>query len=374
METDPLISVIIPSYNYGPFLGNAISSVLAQRGEGFRTEILVIDDGSKDNTASVAQGFGAPVNYIYQDNQGLSGARNTGIRNASGDFIVFLDADDLLPPDYIKIQLENFRKNDATDISVCHCLLIDLDTKDTTLWPLKADNLALHLCHSNVAPVHAFMTRSSAIRQAGFFDIERKACEDYDFWLRLAGMGKRIAPATGTFAVYRRHATSMTGQVLQQVLSDMSARLEIRKLLETSPGFPGVPKYYGWLAYAAGTLSSATTVAEGLPKLARDMVTHSAKALLEGASSYSQAKAYEPHLIQSDRYYACDYFSHAKLYGEEYSPTLAKAMKFLSSRYPFLENASLEQLQARKTHLFRNLLAEHDSIGPELQKYKLSAA
>lgn len=374
METDPLISVIIPSYNYGHFLGSAVSSVLAQQGDGFRTEILVVDDGSKDNTASVAQGFGAPVNYIYQENQGLAGARNTGIRNATGDFIVFLDADDLLPPDYIKKQLENFRKNEAADISVCHCLLIDLDKKDATLWALKADNLALHLCHSNVAPVHAFMTRTDAIRQAGFFDIERKACEDYDFWLRLAGMGKKMAVATGTFAIYRRHAASMTGQVLQQILSDMSARLEIRKLLETSPSFPGVPKYYGWLAYAAGTLSSSTAVAQGIPKLARDMVNHSAEALLEGASAYSQAKAHEPHLILSERYYACDYFSHAKLYGEEYSAPLAKAMKFLSSRYPVLENASLEQLQARRTHLFRNLLAEHDSIGPELQKYKLPAA
>ena len=370
----PKISVIIPSYNYGHFLANAINSVLDQQGEGFQAEIIVVDDGSKDNTGEVAQAFGEAVKYIYQDNQGLAAARNTGIENTTGEFVVFLDADDLLPPDYIKNQLENFRKNEAADISVCHCLLLDLDEKDTTLWPLKADNLELHLCHSNIAPVHAFMTRSNAIREAGLFDRGRKACEDYDYWLRLAGLGKRFAVATNTFAVYRRHASSMTGQVLQQVLSDMSARLEIRKLLESSPGFPGVPKYYGWLAYAAGTISSSAIIAQGLPKLARDMVNHSAEALLEGARYYSQAKACEPHLIQSERYYACEYFSHARLYGDEYSSTMAKALSFLSSRYPALENASPGQLQARQSHLFRNLLAEHDSIESELQKYKLPVA
>lgn len=374
MKKDPLISVIIPSYNYGHFLDSSIRSVLSQRGNGFKTEIIVIDDGSKDNTPSVAQGFGKSVNYIYQDNQGLAGARNTGIKNATGDFIVFLDADDLLTPDYIKNHLENFRKNEAVDISVCHCLLIDLDNKGTTLWPLKGDNLALHLCQSNVAPVHAFMTRGDAIRQAGFFDIERKACEDYDFWLRLAGMGKRMAVVTNTFAIYRRHASSMTGQTLQQRLSDMSARLEIRKLLEASPDFPGVPKYYGWLAYAAGTIASSQGLAQRLPKLAMEMVRNSAEALLEGANHYSRAKADTPHLIQSERFYACEYFYHAKLFGQHSSPVMAKALGFLSSHYSLKNTASLDQLQARRGHLFQNLLAEHDSISPELQSYGLLEA
>ena len=96
ISTPCLISVIIPCYNYGRFLPDAVNSVLGQKKDGLAVEIIVVDDGSTDDTAAVAQRLGSSIQYIYQENQGPSAARNSGIRIARGDYLVFLDADDLL--------------------------------------------------------------------------------------------------------------------------------------------------------------------------------------------------------------------------------------------------------------------------------------
>ena len=89
------LSVIVPTFDYGHFLAACLRSVLRQNVADL--EVLVIDDGSQDDTASVVAGCPA-VRYVYQHNQGLSGARNTGMQKSSGEYLLFLDADDLLPP------------------------------------------------------------------------------------------------------------------------------------------------------------------------------------------------------------------------------------------------------------------------------------
>src|SRR5689334_19281127 len=102
-------SVVIPAYNYGRYLGRAIDSALAQTRPV--DEIIVVDDGSTDNTREVAESFGERIIYVYQKNKGLSAARNTGIRKATGDWVAFLDADDWWHPDKIKRQLEAASKD-----------------------------------------------------------------------------------------------------------------------------------------------------------------------------------------------------------------------------------------------------------------------
>ena len=97
------ISVVIPCYNHGAYLATAINSVLAQNYQPF--EIIVVDDGSTDNTKEVACGF-EKVQYLYQTNQGLSAARNTGIKRSTGDYIIFTDADDWFLPDALETNLE----------------------------------------------------------------------------------------------------------------------------------------------------------------------------------------------------------------------------------------------------------------------------
>ena len=98
------ISVIIPAYNYAHFLTQTLHSVLRQDTGDVPVEIIVVDDGSTDATADAAQAFGAQIRYIHQQNQGLSAARNTGMRLAQGRALLFLDADDLLMPGVLASQ------------------------------------------------------------------------------------------------------------------------------------------------------------------------------------------------------------------------------------------------------------------------------
>ena len=106
---DPLVSVIIPCFNQGRFLAEAIACMQNQTYR--HTEIIVVDDGSTDNTKQVAQSY-PQVKYIWQKNQGLPASRNTGIRNCTGDYVAFLDADDWLYSDAIKTNLRYLRQND----------------------------------------------------------------------------------------------------------------------------------------------------------------------------------------------------------------------------------------------------------------------
>lgn len=368
----PLISVIIPSYNYGCYLSDAIRSVLAQDAESFETEIIVVDDGSSDNTAEIARGFGSHIRYIQQDNQGLSEARNTGIKNASGDFIIFLDADDLLGENVISTHLKNFRANPTADLSICHCYCVNTDTGVKTLWPIKAAHLDMHLCYSNIAPVHAFMIRAQTIRDTGYFDPKRKACEDYDFWLRCAEKGKHFALAPDAFVIYRQHGDSMSGRHVAQFLQDVSVRLDIEKIFNVNTHFPHAGSYYGWLAYAAGLLASSIGLNQSHPELGLEMINSSAQSLLTGAKSFPKSSPTDTHLIQAERYYALEFFINALQLGPNFTPELTKATSFIAARYSNLTRSTIERLKITKNNIYRRLLSNYSSITPKLKEFRLS--
>ena len=108
-DTGPLVSVVIPAYNSGKFVAQAVESVLAQTYAPF--EIIVVDDGSTDETKDVLGRFNGQINYIHQANSGPSAARNAGIRVARGAYICFLDADDLWTPDRLAVQMAFMQAN-----------------------------------------------------------------------------------------------------------------------------------------------------------------------------------------------------------------------------------------------------------------------
>src|ERR1700722_11358410 len=108
-ERNPGVSVIIPTYNYGSFLADCVKSVLRQSEKSI--EIIIVDDGSTDSTPDVVKPFTGKVKYIFQENKGLSSARNTGLKHASGDLVQFLDSDDLLGIDAIAAKANFLRQN-----------------------------------------------------------------------------------------------------------------------------------------------------------------------------------------------------------------------------------------------------------------------
>lgn len=370
-NSQPLISVIIPCYNYGKYLPHAVESVLAQKGEDFDCEIIIVDDGSSDNTAEIAGGFGEPVQYVYQENQGLSAARNTGIRNTSGDFIIFLDADDLLGPNVIEAHLKNFRTNQEIDLSICHCYCVNKDTGENIFWPLRAAHHDLHLCHSNIAPVHAFMTRRETIRDVGFFDTGRTACEDYDFWLRCAKLGKRFAIATEAFVVYIQHGDSMSGQSNRQIAQDIAVRLEALNWIDDAAHFPRAGSYYGRLAFASGLISTAGSMLNAQPQYALELMNRSASALLEGARAFPKTPPADPHLIQAERYYALNYFLYSGNMGNNCPPLLRKAFAFIETRYPNLVKGSFDDIAAKLRYINRRLVGDFSLMPAMLKTFKL---
>jgi len=116
MTQMPLVSVVIPTYNC-PFLSEAIKSALTQTYENI--EIIIVDDGSTDKTRETVERYHSKVQYIYQENEGVSSARNNGIRASHGDYIAFLDADDVWLPDKLKEQISVFY--DKKDIGFVYC-------------------------------------------------------------------------------------------------------------------------------------------------------------------------------------------------------------------------------------------------------------
>ena len=211
---DPLVSVIIPCYNHGRYLANAIESVLTQNYD--RIEIIVIDDGSVDDTAMVAKKYDQVI-YYYQTNQGLSASRNRGVELSKGDFIVFLDADDWLLPNAIQLNLQKLQQHpEAALVSGAHIFYYQPEEKKwDIIKEVESDHYQQMLMGNYMGMPSAVMyQRWAAVKFP--FDTNLKNCEDYDQYFKIL----RIHPVihhTGLIAVYRNHEKNKSGNIPVQL-------------------------------------------------------------------------------------------------------------------------------------------------------------
>jgi glycosyltransferase involved in cell wall biosynthesis len=177
------ISVIIPTYNRASFLEKTIESVLNQTKEV--DELIVIDDGSSDNTQEIVKKYN--IKYIYQENNGVSSARNCGIKNAKNDWICFLDSDDIWELDKISIQSE-FHKNN-TDILFSYSderwFYKDKEVNQKKHQQKSTTNHFLDHIKLCIIGTSSVMCHKSIFDSVGVFDESFRACEDYDLWLRI---------------------------------------------------------------------------------------------------------------------------------------------------------------------------------------------
>lgn len=202
------VSIIIPCYKQAHYLGEAIASVLAQSYQNF--EIVVVDDGSPDNTAEIAAQY--PVRYIRQDNQGLSGARNTGIRESRGKYLVFLDADDRLTPNALEDGLVCLKTHPEFAFISGHHRYIKGDGSLLNEYPPEPidDDHYIALLKRNYVGMHAAVMYQRFVFDAvGGFDTSLKSCEDYDLYLRIARKFPIYRHPSIT-AEYRWHDSNMT--------------------------------------------------------------------------------------------------------------------------------------------------------------------
>jgi glycosyltransferase involved in cell wall biosynthesis len=185
----PRLSAIIPTYNYAAYLKDAITSVLKQSIRDL--ELIVIDDGSTDNTVEVVESIkDQRLLYHFQDHQGVSAARNTGIRLSSGKYLAFLDADDIWLPQKSALQIREFEENPDIGLVYGSYELIDsggnhLATRDVGIN--KANCLEKLICGNCIAgSASTSMINRDVFMKSGLFDPHLIAGEDWDMWLRIA--------------------------------------------------------------------------------------------------------------------------------------------------------------------------------------------
>lgn len=224
MNRPPLVSIIIPCYNYGHLLGDTLDSVLNQTYQNW--ECIIVDDGSIDNSKEIAVKYcsiDTRIKYLYQPNKGLATARNTGLRDSQGEFIQFLDADDILASDKIAKHINVFLSHTSLDVVFCaaYNFIKGIENlPEATKVELKAKPITGHgkevldeLIIDNMFLVHCALFRASLITEVGYFNETMITCEDWNFWFRIALANKKFMYSSeeGAEVYVRSHGKNMSG-------------------------------------------------------------------------------------------------------------------------------------------------------------------
>ncbi|TKB23960.1 glycosyltransferase [Desulfopila sp. IMCC35006] len=191
MNKIPEVSVVITCFNYGRYLEGCLCSVLAQTYEDY--EIIVVDDGSTDNTPQIMTRFADVRNLVYirQDNSGQANSKNKGIKNARGRYVAFLDADDLWEKDKLAKQVRLF-ENKAVGVVYSRARVIDKNGHSVTfnfslqyLTP-RSGMVSRWLLFDNFIPFSSSIVRKECIERLGAFDETLSMGIDWDLWLRIS--------------------------------------------------------------------------------------------------------------------------------------------------------------------------------------------
>lgn len=237
------VDVIIPAYNAARFLPGAIESVLAQTETAWR--ILLVDDGSTDNTREVVESFarllGDRFRYIFQENRGLPAARNTAIRNSSSPLLALLDADDLWLPNRLADSLASFAGRPEVGLSYGRITRFSdtgavIDTFAGNGDRGQTDAARWIYTRKIELPCPSVTFRRVCVEKVGMFDETMRATEDRDLWLRIA-QHYQVAFVPSVIALYRRTDSSMSGDLPRMLRAQL-------QFIEKHYGEPGC----GWWA------------------------------------------------------------------------------------------------------------------------------
>jgi GT2 family glycosyltransferase len=297
----PTVSVIIPTFNRWPLVGKAVESVLAQ--SYAKLEIIVVDDGSTDDTAQQLSQFGARLRTLKQPHRGVSAARNLAVRHARGSYLAFLDSDDLWLPKKLSVQTSFIERNPAVQI----CQTDEIWIRNGVRVNPKAKHRkpsgdifmpSLELCL--VSPSAVMLTRK-LFERVGGFDENFPVCEDYDLWLRVAV--DYPVPLIGDALVIKRggHADQLSRSIWGM---DRYRVLALQKLLQS--GLGGVRR-----------------------TAAIDVLRRKVGVLASGAhkrGKASDARAYEEILAEFNQEKHAGARNSRLLDGERLSPADAKAL------------------------------------------------
>ena len=205
----PLVSVIIPTYNRADYIAETIESVLGQTYDNI--EIIVIDDGSTDNTAEIVRGFGRKVRYVWQENSERGASRNHGLRLAKGEFIAFLDSDDLWLPEKAAEAVDYLKAHPAVGLVCTDAMQIDEKGRETRRIRARGHcgQVTDKLLQNNFVIMPTHLARTSVVKRIGGFREERElsGSEDWEMWVRLSLVAE-LAYLPKVTAKYRVHTAN----------------------------------------------------------------------------------------------------------------------------------------------------------------------
>lgn len=234
----PVVSIIIPAYNTASLISEALDSVFAQTYPAY--EPIVVNDGSPDTEAleQVLQPYLEQIVYIKQVNRRAAGARNTGICHARGEYLAFLDSDEMWLPDFLASQMKLLNETPSLDMAYTDALFTPgpRGRRDET-WmsycpssgPCTFESLVRQQCH---IPVSSVVVRKKVIVGAGLFDETLHCIDDYDMWLRVAYHGAKISYQLAPL-VYSR--PDRAGSLSQNTVNSGMALIQIFLKLSKAP-------------------------------------------------------------------------------------------------------------------------------------------
>jgi glycosyltransferase involved in cell wall biosynthesis len=238
MPKPSLVSVIVPAYNARAYLADALGCIRLQGYDPL--EIIVVDDGSTDGSGNIPAGFGGEVRYVRQDNRGAAAARNRGLSLASGNMIAFLDADDLWPPETLKLLATYLADHPETETVMGRVQYMRRaeNVEGKCIFEAFADPcLALNL--------GAGLYRRSAFDKIGPFDDALRTAEDIDWFMRARERGIALTFLDQVTLLYRRHDSNITlardathadlARALKKSLDRRRQRVEAESLAKLIP-------------------------------------------------------------------------------------------------------------------------------------------
>jgi len=226
MGTPGLVSVIIPAYKAARFIKETVDSVFAQTYPS--RELIIVNDGSPDTPEleSVLAPYLDRVTYIKQENRGLAGARNTGIRAARGELVSLLDADDIWLANYLESQLTFLREHGEFDLVYCDALFfgdsVYAGRNYMDVCPSDGDASASAIISRRCHVFVSITARTEALRKIGFNESLR-SCEDFDCWIRFTAGGFRIGYHRNVLVRYRKHKASLSAN--PQAMAELNLRV-----------------------------------------------------------------------------------------------------------------------------------------------------
>ncbi len=273
LQVTPKISYVIPFYNARRFIQQCLQSIFENEAEPFN--VIIVDDGSTEEIYDIISSFGPAIHYIRQENQGAGAARNAGIQAATGAYIRFVDADDvLLSTDALRQQLSMLDQHPSVGLVYGQSVIIDDHGQPSgSRKPRFAKGDYVHdgadelerLLRSNYITTSTTVIRRSLIEQIGVFRTDLRAGQDYDFWIRIAQVSA-IAYVSIPVAAYRKHATGITAlktEEQRQQKMDVIDRLFMDEdFARRYAGIrPRIESYRTWKivsrAYRTGNISKA---------------------------------------------------------------------------------------------------------------------